>query len=184
MVAYTKNTGGGDGDDTAVMIWQEREDADILNYDRNLKNIVYLTAIHMYNKMYNFPLVVVRNGVPIDYQIDDSRSEILSPISDQQAKRKLDLNDIKKLKENKAHSAKILAACEAVVAQSQKDNAPPEKSVFELMGKIAKSHDFVKKIEIDVSNLREKNKVLQAQMLSDPDIASEIEMTEINNNIV
>ena len=27
MVGYTKNTGGGDIDDAAITIWQEREDA-------------------------------------------------------------------------------------------------------------------------------------------------------------
>ena len=46
--------------------------------------------------------------------------------------------------------------CENVVAQSQKENALPKKSVFELMQKISQSHDFAKKFEIDVRNLREK----------------------------
>ena len=47
MEDYTKNTGGGDGDDATVMIWQEQEDADLLNFDRRLKNTVFLTIIHM-----------------------------------------------------------------------------------------------------------------------------------------
>ena len=37
MTDYTKNTGGGDGDDAAIVIWEEREEADIVNYDRKVK---------------------------------------------------------------------------------------------------------------------------------------------------
>ena len=45
---------------------------------------------------------------------------------------------------------------ENIFDQSKNDNAPPNKSVFKLMQKIDQSRDFAKKIEIDVSNLREK----------------------------
>ena len=34
MVDYTKNTDSGDGDDAAITIWQEQDDANILNYDK------------------------------------------------------------------------------------------------------------------------------------------------------
>ena len=49
--------------------------------------------------------------------------------------------------------------CEDVYALSKKDNAPPKNLVFEIMQKIDQSRDFGKKIEIDVSNLREKKKL-------------------------
>ena len=62
----------------------------------------------------------------------------------------LGIDDVKLLKENKANNHEMMAICEAVFAQSQKDNAPPQKSVFELMQKISKSHDVAKQIEIDV----------------------------------
>ena len=57
-----------------------------------------------------------------------------------------------------------MAVCEAEVAQSQKGNAPPEKSVFEFMQKIARSHDFVKKFKIDVSNFREKKNCYERKL--------------------
>ena len=66
-----------------------------MNYDRKLKNTVYLTVVHMYNTMYDFPLVVVKDDVPAEFQIDDSRTEMVSPILDRQAKRKQDLEDVK-----------------------------------------------------------------------------------------
>jgi len=34
MEDYTKNTGGGDGDEALYVVWQERKDAAIVNYDR------------------------------------------------------------------------------------------------------------------------------------------------------
>ena len=76
-----------------------------------------------------------------------------------------------------------MAACDAVVTQSQKYNAQPEKSVFGLMEKIAKSREFINGFEIDVSNLREKKALLRAQMLLDPDTVSEIEINAIDNDI-
>ena len=52
MCDYTKNTGGGSGDDADIVTWQEREETDILNYDRKVKNSVYLTVVHMYDKSF------------------------------------------------------------------------------------------------------------------------------------
>lgn len=183
MIDYTKNTGGGDGEDAAITIWQEREDADILNYHWKLKNNVYLTVVHMYNKMYDFPLVVVKDSVPAEIQIDDSRTEMVSPMSDRGAKRKQDLDYVKLFEETRASNKKIMAMCQEVVAQLQKDNAPPKKSVFELIQNISQSHDFTKKFEIDISNLKEKKKSLQAQMISNPETFSENEINEVDKDI-
>ena len=60
----------------------------------------------MYNKMCNFPLVVVKDGVPAKLQIDDSRTEMVSPIKDRWAKRKQDLDDVKVFRENDAKNKK------------------------------------------------------------------------------
>ena len=106
--------------------------------------------------MYDFPLVVVKYDLLAEFQIYDSRTEMVSLISDRQAKRKQDLDDAKLFKENNANNNKMTGMCENVLAQSNKDNAPPKKSVFKLMQKFSQSHDFAKKFEIDVSNLREK----------------------------
>ena len=65
MVGYTKNTGDDNGDDAAINIWQEWEDADILNYDKRLKNTVYLTVVQY--KMYDFLLVVAKEGVAAEF---------------------------------------------------------------------------------------------------------------------
>ena len=45
MEEYTKNTGGGDGDEALYVV--EREDAAIVNYDRKIKGGVYLTIVHI-----------------------------------------------------------------------------------------------------------------------------------------
>ena len=104
-------------------------------------------------------------------------------MSDRRAKRKQGLDDAKLFEENKTNNNKMIAMCEDVVAQSRKDNAPPEKSIFDLIQKISQSHDFAKKFEIDVSNLREKKKLLQAQMISNPETLSDNEINEINKDI-
>ena len=94
MSDYTKNTGGGDGDDAAVVVWNEQDEVEIVNYDYKIKNSVYLTVVHMFNKLYDFLLVVVKDGVPTEFQIDDSRTEITSPISSRQkSKDSLSVDD-------------------------------------------------------------------------------------------
>ena len=60
----------------------------------------------MYNKMYSFPLVVVKDRVPANFQIDDLRTETASPMSDRRAKRKQDLDCVKVFKENDAKNKK------------------------------------------------------------------------------
>ena len=79
---------------------------DILNYDRKLKNTVYLTVVHMYNKMYDFLLPVVKDGVAAEFQIDNSRTEMMSPILDRRAKQKQDLDKVKLFEENGSKNKK------------------------------------------------------------------------------
>ena len=103
MVDYTKNTGG---DDAAITIQQQREEADILNYHKKIKNSVYLTVVRMFNNMYSVPLIVAKDGVPIEFQIDDSRTEMVSPISTRQAKQYLPVDDGNQQNEEMASRAK------------------------------------------------------------------------------
>ena len=35
----------------------------------------------MFNKLYDFPLLVLKDGVPTEFQIDDSRKELISSMS-------------------------------------------------------------------------------------------------------
>ena len=131
--------------------------------------------------MYDFPLVVVKDAVPIEYQIDKSRREMLSPISNWRAKRKLDLDDIKQIEENKAHTAKMLAACDVAVAQSQKDMHHLRKQYSNSWKRLQKSMILLRNLKLMYQIL--ENFLLRAQMPSDPEIVSEIEMNGINNDI-
>ena len=56
--------------------------------------------------MYDSPLVVVKDGVPTEFQIDDSKTEMVSPLSDRQAKRKQDFDNVKLIEENNANNSK------------------------------------------------------------------------------
>ena len=51
------------------------------------------------------------------------------------------------------------------------------------MQKISKSYDVAKKFEIDVSNLREKKKLLRAQIISNSETLSDTEINEVDNDI-
>jgi len=93
MGDYTKNTGGGSGDAAAIVTWQEQEETDILNFNRRVKNSVYLTVVHMYDKSFAFPLVVTKEDIPVDFQIDDAKVESLSTFSTKR-KSKVSSNDI------------------------------------------------------------------------------------------
>ena len=47
----TKNTDGGNGDKAAIVLWKERDEVEIVNYDYKIRNSVYLTVVHIYNKL-------------------------------------------------------------------------------------------------------------------------------------
>ena len=80
----------------------------------------------MYNKIYDFPLVVVKDSVPTQFQIDDSRTGTVSPMSERRAKQKQHLDDIKVFEDNDVKTKKIMAMCEDVFQQSKKDKEPPK----------------------------------------------------------
>ena len=52
-----------------------------MTYDFKIKNSVYLAIVHMFNKLYDFLLVVVKDSVPTEFQIDDSRRKKIIPMS-------------------------------------------------------------------------------------------------------
>ena len=102
MSNYTKNTGGGDGDDTAIVLRKERDEVEIVNYYYKIRNSVYLTVVHIYNKLYHFPLVVVvKYIIPTEFQIDDSMTELISSMSSRQKPNDSRTPDNKQYRKNK-----------------------------------------------------------------------------------
>ena len=49
MVDYSKNTDGGSGDKSEIVIWQNCNDVTFDNYDQKVKNSIYLTIVHMWS---------------------------------------------------------------------------------------------------------------------------------------
>ena len=134
----------------------------------------------MYNKIYKLPLIVVKDGVAAEFQINDSRTEMVNPPYNRSAKRKQDLDDAKLFEENESNNQKMMAMCEDVWAQSNRDNAPPKISVFEFMQKIDQSRDFAQKVEINLSHLREEKRLLQAL---EPETLSDSEINDVDTKI-
>eukprot|EP00985_Skeletonema_marinoi_P008476 scaffold3852_cov106-Skeletonema_marinoi.AAC.4 len=72
MKGYTKNTGGGDGNELAVVTWEDREDLDISGSTaKNGTADVHLTIVHLWDKAYEFPLTVTKGNVPDHLCVDD-----------------------------------------------------------------------------------------------------------------
>ena len=46
MVDYSKNTGGGSGDESEIVIWQNRDEVSFVNYDRKEK-IVFILLLYI-----------------------------------------------------------------------------------------------------------------------------------------
>ena len=134
----------------------------------------------MYNKMYDFLLVVVKEGVAAEFQIEDSRTEVISPLSSRTSKRKQDLDVAKLFEGNGSKNKKMMAFFENVLAQSNKDNVPPDNTVFKIMQKIDQSLDFARKIEIDLSRLKEEKISLQAL---DPETITLSEIKDVDTKI-
>lgn len=75
MRSYKMNTGGGSGDSLDVVLWNEREPLEVVGYTTNRQELeVYLTAIHLWDKEYGFPLTVVKEK-GIDDGIDDDDAD-------------------------------------------------------------------------------------------------------------
>ena len=59
---------------------------------------------------------------------------------------KICIDNVDHINKERTSTAKMLEAVEGA-AQSQKDNAPPNKSAYERMQNIAKSREFLKEFE-------------------------------------
>ena len=76
MEDYTKNTGGGDSDETSHIVWQEHKDAAaIVHYDRKVKGADHCAS--MWSKIY-FLLVTTKDPIPDSCQVDDDAGDNIS----------------------------------------------------------------------------------------------------------
>ena len=71
MEDYTKDTGGGSGNVADVVSWREREDVHFANYNHKVKECLYMTVVHMWNKNYGYPFYAEKEEIPVHCQIDD-----------------------------------------------------------------------------------------------------------------
>ncbi len=51
-------TGGGSGLPENYVVWQERDETTITGYIPQIAADLYLTVVHMWDRMYDYPFVV------------------------------------------------------------------------------------------------------------------------------
>ncbi len=78
MERYTMGTGGGPGMPENYVIWQERDETTFTGYISQVTADLYLTIVHMWDRMYDYPFVTTREQIPQEARIDDRESEQLS----------------------------------------------------------------------------------------------------------
>ena len=71
MDQYTKGTGGGPGAPENFAAWKERDETNVIKYSQQASNI-YLSVVHMWDKMFQFPFVRERSPMPEGCVIDDA----------------------------------------------------------------------------------------------------------------
>ncbi len=71
MDKYTMGTGGGPGDDANFAAWQQRDECNVVRYTNQPSNI-YLSVVHSWDKQFGFPLVSVKDPLPMECAIDSS----------------------------------------------------------------------------------------------------------------
>jgi hypothetical protein len=70
MDKYTQGTGGGSGLDENYVAWQQCDELHVINYTNQQASLIYLTVVHMWDKMYGFPFVSVKDTLPLECAID------------------------------------------------------------------------------------------------------------------
>ena len=152
MVDYTKNTGGGDGDDAAIAIWEEREEVDIVNYDRKIKNAVYLTVVHMYNKLYAFPLVVIKESIPTEFQIDDANTDNHSGLSSGRRPSPPTDNGT----QDKEERAKMIEALNVIIKNDASNDDNNKDSISNQIAAVERTHTSIKNFELRLDENKKK----------------------------
>ena len=70
MDKYTPGTGGRSSSDENYVAWQQRNECHVVNYTNQQASLIYLTVVHMWDKMYGFPFVSAKNSLPLECAID------------------------------------------------------------------------------------------------------------------
>jgi hypothetical protein len=70
MDLYTMGTGGGPGAPENFNVWQERDPTTVVNYIQ-WNTFIYLSLVHIWDKMYSFPFVNVKDKLPVSAAIGD-----------------------------------------------------------------------------------------------------------------
>ena len=162
MEDYTKNTGGGDGDEALYVVWQEREDAAIVNYDRKIKGGVYLTIVHMWNKQFNFPLVTTKDPIPDACQVDDNSGDNISNLQSPSLSghsNKVPSNR----QENKvltAQRVKLTDVMDKLLVEMQQSNPDVVDRQHDVIGMINTTNDSLQKFGEKLTELHAKKKRL------------------------
>lgn len=73
MERYTMGTGGGSGLPENYVIWQEKDKTAIAGYIPQIAADLYLTVVHMWHRMYDYPFVVSHEQLPKDARVDDKK---------------------------------------------------------------------------------------------------------------
>lgn len=71
MDQYTKGTGGGPGALEYFAAWKERDSSNVIKYSQQAANI-YLSVVHMWDKVFQFSFVQERSLMPEGSVIDDA----------------------------------------------------------------------------------------------------------------
>ena len=80
-VDYSTNTDGDSCDESEIVIWQNCAEITFTNYDQKVKYSIYLTIVHMWSRLYNDPLVVVRDDIPPECQKEHGGIDATSRVS-------------------------------------------------------------------------------------------------------
>lgn len=75
MDNYTKGTGGGSGAPSDFAVWEERDPTYVVQYADQVCNL-YLAAVHMWDKEYQFVFVSIKAPMPNHCVIDDGYDAI------------------------------------------------------------------------------------------------------------
>ncbi len=78
MERYTMGTGGGSGMPENYLIWQERDETMITGCISQITADLYLTVVHIWDRMHDYPFVAIREQIPQEARISDKENGDLS----------------------------------------------------------------------------------------------------------
>jgi hypothetical protein len=152
MFDYQKNTGGGSGDEALFVDWEEREDTRFFDYDHKIKNNVYLTAIHMYDKQFGFPLTLKVDTIYHGFAIDDDDTTQKTTSTRTSSPHPDVIDDI--AKEKKELFQKLNANVTSLFGMASAQTK--EELQSGLIDNINKTLEIIKKFEFEKNRLKRK----------------------------